>query len=249
MHRVKAYFIIIFLIFTAMVKKLDESVGDIVNALLDKGILGNTILAFISDNGGMTTGDSINYASNWPLRGLKMTPFEGGVRVNGLLWTQNLTDFSHLWGGYMHVSDWLPTLLKAVGGNVPVGLDGLDLWENIISNQQSQRKELFEIDDMTGYYSIILNDYKLVGGTVTVNYSNHQGENLRGIIGKTPPYFDTLQNSMVYKVLNKINKPFNFDKTRLRDEIKVLCNEVKNKASDLCYPQNSKYFFFFYGLG
>ena len=59
------------LLFSAMVKKLDESVGDVVGALRDRAMLDNTIILFLADNGAPTR-DSVfpNWGSNFPLRGV-----------------------------------------------------------------------------------------------------------------------------------------------------------------------------------
>jgi arylsulfatase A-like enzyme len=54
-----------------MVWKLDESVGRVMQALEEKGILGHTIVAFVSDNGASTIGIHRNHGSNWPLRGVR----------------------------------------------------------------------------------------------------------------------------------------------------------------------------------
>ncbi|XP_050343342.1 arylsulfatase J-like isoform X2 [Nymphalis io] len=227
--------------YAAMVKKLDDSVGDIVKALSNKGILDNTIIAFISDNGGITSGMSVNYAINWPLRGLKMTPFEGGIRVNGVVWSKNLTQGEHLWKGYMHVADWLPTLLSAVGLEPPANIDGIDLWDSIVSNSESKRDVIFEIDDYTGFMAIISNDYKLVTGVVITNYSNHQGDMFRGIIGNGPSYEDAIRNSTLYTVLSDLGIPFKMSDTRLRNKIKISCNVDK---TNICYPKNGKWCLF-----
>ena len=53
-----------------MTTKLDDSVGIVVTALKDKGILNNTVIIFLSDNGAQTIGMHQNWGSNWPFRGV-----------------------------------------------------------------------------------------------------------------------------------------------------------------------------------
>lgn len=50
--------------------KLDESVGKVVGALHEAGMLQNCVIVFTTDNGGPAAGFNINAASNWPLRGV-----------------------------------------------------------------------------------------------------------------------------------------------------------------------------------
>jgi arylsulfatase A-like enzyme len=58
-----------------MVSKLDESVGQIIHALTDTGMLNNSIIIFISDNGAPTVGIHENWGSNYPLRGVRAVRF------------------------------------------------------------------------------------------------------------------------------------------------------------------------------
>ena len=70
----------------------------------------------MSDNGG--TG---KYGStNWPLRGSKFTPYEGGIRSYTILKAPDLSATNIRWSGLVHVTDWLPTLLKIAGGKKQV---------------------------------------------------------------------------------------------------------------------------------
>jgi arylsulfatase A-like enzyme len=65
-------------IYAAMITSLDDAVGDIMATLTRLGLDDDTIVFFLSDNGGATyTGAT----DNAPLRGGKFTNFEGGINV------------------------------------------------------------------------------------------------------------------------------------------------------------------------
>lgn len=61
-----------FVFLSAMISKLDEGVGKIVNALQQEGLLENSIILFMSDNGAPSAGLYDNSGSNHPLRGVRM---------------------------------------------------------------------------------------------------------------------------------------------------------------------------------
>lgn len=65
-------------IFAAMLSNLDDSVGAVLRALREHGLEENTLVFFVSDNGGPTRELT---SSNLPLRGGKGDVFEGGIRV------------------------------------------------------------------------------------------------------------------------------------------------------------------------
>lgn len=221
-----------------MVKKLDDSVGDIVQALSDKGILENTIIVFVSDNGGMTIGQYNNYGSNYPLRGIKTSPYEGGIRVVGLVWSTHLNNTSHYWDGYIHVTDWLPTLLSAAGVEVPKGIDGIDQWDSINANLPSQRIEMYEMDDITGYASIIYGEFKLVTGDVIPSYGLYHGTNLTGIIGNPPSYVEALKGSTMYSILESVDMAFDTNDLSLRKKNTIECNK---SSTTTCFPGNGEF--------
>jgi arylsulfatase A-like enzyme len=68
--------------YDAMMLAMDEAVGRVRKELTDAGLEQNTLVTFISDNGGPTMpGTTINGSRNTPLRGSKRTTLEGGIRV------------------------------------------------------------------------------------------------------------------------------------------------------------------------
>jgi arylsulfatase A-like enzyme len=64
--------------YASMLAALDEAVGKVLAKLKDAGIADDTLIAFISDNGGP---EQVNASDNGPLNGGKATTWEGGVRV------------------------------------------------------------------------------------------------------------------------------------------------------------------------
>lgn len=69
-------------IYRDMVKVLDQGVGAILARLQELGMSDNTLLAFLSDNGGSRTTGAYD---NTPLRDFKGSNYEGGIRVPLLL--------------------------------------------------------------------------------------------------------------------------------------------------------------------
>lgn len=66
-------------IHTAQVAILDEAIGNITQALKDTGMWDNTVIIFSSDNGGMVP-PAGGVGCNYPLRGGKITVWEGGTQ-------------------------------------------------------------------------------------------------------------------------------------------------------------------------
>jgi arylsulfatase A-like enzyme len=68
--------------YAAMMSALDDAVGKVTKKLAEEKLTENTLILFISDNGGPTMkGTTVNGSVNTPLRGSKRTTLEGGIRV------------------------------------------------------------------------------------------------------------------------------------------------------------------------
>ena len=67
--------------YACMVESMDQNIGRIMSTLKNKGMDKNTIIVFLSDNGGLSTGPGSNMpTSNMPLRAGKAWVYEGGIR-------------------------------------------------------------------------------------------------------------------------------------------------------------------------
>ena len=122
-------------VYAAMIKSLDDSVGEILATLDELGVAENTLFIFMSDNGGVSWVRELGelpITSNAPLKGGKAMMFEGGVRVplmmhwpgviNGGVWSDVAIDSS----------DIFPTLLEVAGYDLEpfyndLGIDGRSL--------------------------------------------------------------------------------------------------------------------------
>lgn len=71
-------------IYAAMIDAMDQGIGMIVDALKESGRFENTLIFFLSDNGGVfarTPGDRADWADNSPFRAGKGSMLEGGIRI------------------------------------------------------------------------------------------------------------------------------------------------------------------------
>jgi arylsulfatase A-like enzyme len=112
-------------LFAAMMSAMDDAVGRVLAKVRAMGAEDNTLFFFIGDNGGPTQSTT---SQNGPLRGFKMTTYEGGPRVpfiaqwKGTLPSGRTYDFPVL------NLDVLPTIVTAAGGKLDgAKLDGVDL--------------------------------------------------------------------------------------------------------------------------
>ncbi|HJN71053.1 MAG TPA: sulfatase-like hydrolase/transferase, partial [Phycisphaerales bacterium] len=106
----------------AMTLALDRAVGNILDTVHDEGLDEQTIIFFINDNGGAT----INASNNGPLRGMKGSKWEGGIRVPFVVsWKNHFSP--QRYNNLVSALDVAATAIENAGGEVGDDLDGVDL--------------------------------------------------------------------------------------------------------------------------
>ncbi|MBM3953327.1 MAG: sulfatase [Planctomycetes bacterium] len=109
--------------YAAMLAAMDDAVGKVTAALAERKLTGDTVVFFISDNGG----PPVNASSNGTLRGHKATTWEGGVRVPFVVSWPGTLPAGKTYDEPVIQLDIAPTALAAAGIARPDGLDGVDL--------------------------------------------------------------------------------------------------------------------------
>jgi arylsulfatase A len=125
--------------YVRMLERADEGVGQILAALERRGLAGNTLVIFTSDNGGEWL------SRNAPLSNRKSTLWEGGIRVPLIL----------RWPGHLPASttsaqvaitmDLTASILAATGATIPARYepDGIDLLPLLRGRSPAVERELF----------------------------------------------------------------------------------------------------------
>ncbi len=117
----------------AMQHSMDLSIGRLITHLEKSGQIENTLIFFLSDNGG--SNDQTNYSLNLPFRGKKGEFYDGGVHTPFIVrWDKYITPNTQF-TGLTSSLDIAPTILTAVGLPVPEIMDGVDLMPYIQGNK------------------------------------------------------------------------------------------------------------------
>lgn len=133
-------------VYGAMIEQMDQSVGKIIQSLEDNELMENTIVIFVSDNGGLAVGEAGDKPTvNTPLRAGKGTMYEGGIRVPMIAFWKNKFDGGYINESTISTTDIFPTLLNIVRGTDEVSqvIDGENRLEAFQTRDKIERKALY----------------------------------------------------------------------------------------------------------
>jgi arylsulfatase A-like enzyme len=164
-------------VLAAMTWSLDENIGKLTQKLDELGIRDNTLIYFLSDNGGAHN----NNSSSGPLKGWKGNEFEGGHRVPFIVSWPNEIEPNQTFEGLTSSLDIFTTSLAAaqIESEDDLVLDGKNLLPYLKKEKEGNpHSELYwrKLDESAAR----LNNYKLVQldgfGSVLFDLENDLGE-------------------------------------------------------------------------
>jgi arylsulfatase A len=194
--------------FAAMIKELDDYVGEIVVYLRELGIEKNTIIIFSSDNGPHMEGggDPDYFNSNGGLKGYKRDLYEGGIRIPLLIkWPGKIKPGSVS----NHISafwDIMPTLAEINGMPQPVNIDGVSFLPSLLGKKKQIEHDYlyWEFHEQGGkmavrqgkWKAIMLNVDKNNGSDAELYDLSEDAGETRNIALSNPEIVSKLENIM-----------------------------------------------------
>lgn len=147
----------------ALVSAMDDAVGDVLGALDQLGLAENTLVFFLSDNGGST---AHNGSVNAPFRGKKGDLHEGGIRVPfAVRWPAELPA-GRVYDHPVISLDIVPTVIAAAGARPAGGnaFDGVDLMPYLQGRKtEAPHQRLYWRFAGRGLYAVRDGNDKIVG--------------------------------------------------------------------------------------
>jgi arylsulfatase A-like enzyme len=130
--------------YAAMVESMDTQVGRVLKKLVDLGIDDNTVVCFMSDNGGLSTSEG-SPTSNLPLRGGKGWLYEGGIREPFLIRWPGVTKPGATCDTPVISTDFYPTLMEIaeVDSDPEQHRDGISLVPLLKQSGVPEREALY----------------------------------------------------------------------------------------------------------
>jgi arylsulfatase A-like enzyme len=147
-------------VYYAMISALDDAIGEIHQKIKDLGIENDTLIFLVSDNGGA----SYTHATdNYPLKGGKLTQFEGGINVPFMMKWKGTIPAGARYRYPVSTTDIFTTSVAAAGGVLPSDreYDGVDLIPYLTGkNEERPHQTLFWRADHI--WAVRDGDYKLI---------------------------------------------------------------------------------------
>jgi arylsulfatase A-like enzyme len=158
--------------FASMVSRLDNYVGEIVEALRQKGELENTLILFTSDNGPHKEngGDPVFFQSTGGYKGIKRDLFEGGIRVPMIAyWKGKISpEVSRQPAAFW---DIYPTFLEVAGIPSKKNIDGISFLPTLLKNKPQKQHDYYywEFHEQNGKQALRWKNWKGIKFNVSID--------------------------------------------------------------------------------
>lgn len=156
-------------VYAAVIKSVDDGVGRVTRLIEDLHLEKNTLIIFMSDNGGIV-GVKNRITSNLPLRGGKGTSYEGGVRIPFIVkWDGKIARNTTSDVPVIH-ADFFPTVAQITESDISAirDIDGISIASLFSGGKNLQRDALYwhyphyHTEGATPFSSIRQGDWKLI---------------------------------------------------------------------------------------
>jgi arylsulfatase A-like enzyme len=197
---------------------LDDNLGRVLDVLNEEGLDKNTLIVFVSDNGG----SPITGANNSPLTAGKYSLWEGGIRVPMAISWPGKIEARSVQNKYVSALDVLPTIAEAAGFEIsdPV-FDGISLF-------RPKQNRLLVWRWMDAW---------------AVRKGNFKLTNMNSVFGKGPrpssQYIEPIQNDNSLKLFNVENDPG--ERINLAEQMPEKVEELKQAYENWLADNSGKY--------
>ena len=162
--------------YASMVEGMDKSLGDLMDYLKSKDELDNTIIIFMSDNGGFSLWGRTPplHTHNLPLRSGKGSAYEGGIREPMMVYWPGVTDGGTVIDDYVIIEDFFPSILEMAqvkSYNVPQSVDGVSFVPMLRGEQAESRSLIWNMPN-----NWISGDFREhgIGATCTIRQGDYK---------------------------------------------------------------------------
>jgi arylsulfatase A-like enzyme len=205
--------------YAAMIKALDDNIGRIISYLKQAGTYENTLIIFVSDNGGLATAEGSS-TSNLPLAKGKGWMYEGGIRVPFIIKPPQF-NIAKVIDTPVSGVDFFPTIMQyATNLSNISNLDGKDLKPLIDGNNDFKERPIYwhyphySNQGANPASAIRLGDFKLIHDLELDAYELYnlktdigEAKNLAATMPEKTTELKTMLNNWIIKNYNKELEP------------------------------------------
>ena len=195
--------------YAGMIDRLDQQVGRLIKRIQELGMKDNTLLMFLSDNGGHPFGYAgVEWAtvSNIPFQKYKQWHYEGGIATPLIVRWPNGIKSGTIIQKPAHILDIMPTLLEVAGvtypnqfnSNILLPLEGESLW-SVLQGRNTNWQHDPIVHEFDGQRMVRDGDWKLVaerGGTWELYNMSDDRTETNNLVEKYP--YQVIRLSKIY---------------------------------------------------